>query len=207
VEKLGLVVAMEVEAMLIVEKLGLKEIDKVNKVYASNEKIGKYSSITLMISGIGMENSAISAQILVLIHGVDSILNFGYAGSNTVGIGTIVSPNAVFNNDFDLTCMGYERYEIPGTQDLNLNKVLNYVNYPCYSANHFVTESDEKNPVIYDMELHGIAMVCIKNNISIYSIKIITDCLDHNVYNESEADKKFAEILAETVIKYIEEKN
>jgi len=205
VKKLGLVVAMEVEAIILIEKLKLKEIDKSNKVYANNEKIGKYSSLTLIISGIGMENSAIATQLLILIHGVDNILNFGYVGSNTVDIGTIVSPNAVFNNDFDLTCMGYEKYKIPGVEDLILSKVPTYPNYPCYSGNYFVTKSEQKYPVIYDMELHGIAMVCIKNTMDIYSIKIITDCLDHKTYSENETDKKFAEILTEAVIKYIEE--
>jgi len=202
--KLGLVVAMEVEAMILVDKLGLKEDNNSNKVYVSDKKFGDYSSITLIVSGIGMENSAIAAQILVLSYGVESILNFGYAGSNKIKIGTIVSPNAVFNNDFDLTCMGYERYKIPGIEDLILNRISEYDNYPCYSANHFVTKSDEKYPVIYDMELHGIAMVCKKNNIDIYSIKIITDCLDADIYNESEVDTKFAEILTKAVIKYIE---
>lgn len=202
-KKLGLVVAMEVEATLLIEKLGLKEIDNFNNVYYSDKSFGNYCSITLIISGIGVENSAIAAQILILKYDVDNILNFGYAGSNKLKTGTIVSPNKVFNNDFDLTSMGYEKYKIPGIEDLILEKISEYNNYSCYSANHFVTESKEEYPVIYDMELHGIAMVCSRYNKAICAIKIITDCLDVNVYNESESDTKLTESLTNSVMKYL----
>jgi nucleoside phosphorylase len=203
-KKLGLVVAMDVEAMQLIEKLNLKKFDESNNIYVSNGYFGKYSSIILIITGIGMENSAIATQTLLLNYDVDIILNFGYAGSNVLRIGTIVSPNKVYNSDFDLTVMGYEKYKIPNTQDLVLDEISQYENYPCYSANHFIITSDENEPVIYDMELHGIAMACNRNNIPLLSIKVITDCLNAEIYNENEADKKFTDILTKSVMKYIE---
>lgn len=203
--KLGIVVAMEVEAMALIEKLGMKKIDENNQVYATDKSVGKYSSINLIVSGIGMENSAIAAQILILKYDAQSILNFGYAGSNKVRIGTIISPNKVFNSDFDLTVMGHEKYKIPGIEDLVIEGISKYDNVTCYSANHFVMSSEEIEPVIYDMELHGIAMVCNKCNIPLSSLKVISDCLDVDTYNESEADTQFSEILAHATIEYIEE--
>lgn len=202
-KKLGLVVAMEVEAMNLIKELELQKVDDSNNVYIRDNSFGQYSSITLIVSGIGMENSAIATQILVLIYGVERVLNFGYAGSNKVKIGSIVSPNKVFNNDFDLTIMGHEKYKIPGVEDLILSEISEYDNYSCYSANHFVTKSEENQPVIYDMELHGIAMVCNRNKISLSAIKVVTDSLDADRYNKNETDIKFVEILSQAVIKNI----
>lgn len=202
-KKLGLIVAMEIEAKLIIERLNLNSIDNDNKIYIKDDKYGEYSSIVLIISGIGMENSAISAQTLALVYNVDTILNFGYVGSNLLKIGTIVSPNLVFNYDFDLTTMGYEKYKVPGTENLVLNNVNNHYICKCYSSNHFVTESNEENPTIYDMELHGIAMACSKNNISLSSIKIVTDSLNVDMYNKNEVDINFTEILSNAVLNHL----
>jgi nucleoside phosphorylase len=69
-KKLGLVVAMDVEAMQLIEKLNLKKFDESNNIYVSNGYFGKYSSIILIITGIGMENSAIATQTLLLNYDV-----------------------------------------------------------------------------------------------------------------------------------------
>lgn len=202
-KKLGIIVAMDVEARLIIENLNLNSIDNDNKIYIKENIYGKYSSIVLIISGIGMENSAISTQTLALVYNVDTILNFGYVGSNVLKIGTVVSPNLVFNYDFDLTTMGYEKYKIPGTEDLVLNSVSEHYTCKCYSSNHFVTESNEESPTIYDMELHGIAMACSKNNISLSSIKIVTDSLNVDMYNKNEEDINFTKVLSDAVINHL----
>lgn len=170
--KLGLVAAMEVECKLIISKLNLTCIDEENKIYVDNVE---NPLLVLIISGIGMENSAISAETILLKYNVNHILNFGYAGSNLLKVGTLASPNLVFNYDFDLTSMGYKKYQIPGVEDLSLNIISDYLSCKWYSSNHFVTESNEEIPAVYDMELHGIAMACNKRNIPLSAIKIVTD--------------------------------
>lgn len=201
--KLGIVVAMEVEAKSLIDLLHLERVDGEENMYEKKEGLGKFSHIFVIVSDIGMENSAISTQYLILKYGVNQIINIGYAGSNILNIGTIVSPNIVFNWDFDLSALGYEKYKIPRVEDLKLDCISKYENAPCYCANHFVTSSDREEATIYDMELHGIALVSHKYKVPISALKIVTDCLDEKVYNQSESDIEFSTNLANAVLDYI----
>lgn len=202
-KNLGIIVAMEVEAKELIEKLDLKQIDDKNNIYFKELNNKKYSVVYLIISGIGVENSAIATQILLSDYSVNKVLNFGYVGSNKLKIGKVVCVSEVYNKDFDLTCMGYKRYEIPGVKDLNLELINGYESCVCYSSNSFVTKSEENDSVVYDMELHGIAICCQKNNIPLYSLKIVTDSLDVYKYNSSEKDISFSEKISSEVIKVI----
>jgi nucleoside phosphorylase len=201
--KLGIVIAMEVEAQELINHFKFEKLDSEENIYVSSN-VRKFEKIYICISGIGMENSSMATQYLILKYGVDLIVNVGYAGSNILKIGEIVSPSSVFNIDFDLTIMGYKRYEIPKTDDITINQISKYTDATCYSANHFVTKSSETNAAVYDMELHGVAMACKKYKIQVYSIKIVTDSLDEKVYNQNESEITFSKKLLNALIYCIE---
>ena len=67
-----------------------------------------------------------------------------------------------------------------GNQDLI--KVEGMKSLPCYSAECFVTETNITENVIFDMELHSLALICDMYNIELLSIKKITDNLSIKDY-------------------------
>ena len=60
---------------------------------------------------------------------------------------------------------------------------------PCYSAESFVTKTDIKETVVFDMELHSIAIICDMYKIPLISLKMISDNLSMDKYYEN-IDKK-----------------
>ena len=67
-------------------------------------------------SGIGKVNAALAAQAL-LHHGVDAIIFTGVAGGVQPGLepGALVFSTSAVQHDVDVTALGYEPGEIPGT--------------------------------------------------------------------------------------------
>lgn len=96
------------------------------------------------------------------------IVNFGYAGSNVLPIGTEVKVGK---------CKLYHpnvEYEEP---TFNLNgDVL------CYTSNDFVLKTEIKEPCVFDMELAYILALGFKN---VESIKIVSDNLSLKQYEEN----------------------
>lgn len=97
------------------------------------------------------------------------IVNIGYAGSNTIPKGTVCvikecrhyHPTVEYAEDF---------YE------------FNSGKYICYTSDDFVTHTDIKEPVVFDMELYAILSMGFTN---VTAIKIVSDNLSLEEY-ESE---------------------
>lgn len=95
------------------------------------------------------------------------IINFGYAGSNVLPIGTevevgecrLIHPNVTYDEPV---------YNLGGT-------------VPCFTSNDFVLSTDIQEPVLFDMELAFILAMGFE---SVRSIKIVSDNLNLNQYNE-----------------------
>ena len=67
-----------------------------------------------------------------------------------------------------------------GNQDLITIKNLKTL--PCYSAEKFVTQTEIKENVIFDMELHSLAIICEMYNIKLASLKKVSDNLNLKDY-------------------------
>ena len=95
------------------------------------------------------------------------IINFGYVGSNTLPIGTEVEVGSCHlyhpNVDYDEPI-----YSLGGT-------------VPCFTSNDFVLSTNIAEPVVFDMELAYILAMGFE---SVRSIKIVSDNLNLNQYNE-----------------------
>lgn len=97
------------------------------------------------------------------------IINFGYAGSNVLPIGTEVEvgevklnhPNVEYNEPI---------YNVGGT-------------IPCFTSNDFVLSTDIKEPVVFDMEL---AFILAMGFTDVKSIKVVSDNLNLKEYEEVE---------------------
>lgn len=119
----------------------------------------------VLITGVGAFN-VMSA--LRNISRDTPILNVGYAGSNTLQIGSrhrvgrvgIYHPNVDFE-DFE--------YEIGD-------------GVPCYTSTDFVLHSDRKEPCLYDMELGFILAMGFTN---VVAEKVVSDNLSLSEYTEA----------------------
>jgi len=98
------------------------------------------------------------------------IVNFGYAGSNMIPIGTEV----------EISCCSLYH---PNCEFVSPSYTLNKNgNIRCYTSNDFVLQTDLLNPCVFDMELAYICALGFKN---VESIKIVSDNLSLNQYEEN----------------------
>ena len=174
--------AMEKEGKQIAEKLGLREAEA--NVYRKD-------NISLVISGMGKELTmmAVSKYLVYAdeksydaVARPDLIINIGYAGSTDLDIGTWVCISKAYNYEWDIP--GEERYSMKvGDQELQL--VNDMMAYPCYSSESFVESTDIKDDVVFDMELHALAILADTYKIPLVSLKKISDNLSLDEYYKS----------------------
>lgn len=177
-KKILFVMAMEKEAMQIATKLELQEIKQ------DTYKLFRKENISLIIVGIGKQRTAINlTKYLENNEKPDVIINIGYAGSTDEKIGTWVNVNNSFNYEWQI--LDEEKYSILCLDKKILKSFDNIENLPCYSAEAFVTSSNIKEKVLFDMELHSIYAICQMYNIELISLKKVSDnlCLDEYYKN------------------------
>lgn len=172
-----IICAMQKESNLIAKKLNLKPIE---------ENLWNKDNISLLISGIGKQRTAISlTKYLCKNKNPDLVINIGYAGSTDIKIGTWVSIFKSYNYEWEIP--GEEKYSFLdyGNQDLIQIKNKNIEKVECYSAESFVTKTDLKGHIAFDMELHSIVTICDMYKIPVMSLKKISDNLSLNDYYEN----------------------
>lgn len=101
------------------------------------------------------------------------IINFGYAGSNNIPVGTEV------NVCISLLHHPNVQYEEP---IYHLEFKDSEKDVICLTSNDFVLETKIKEPVVFDMELAYIMALGFKN---VKSIKIVSDNLSLKEYEEN----------------------
>lgn len=124
----------------------------------------KHSRDNIVVTGVGGLNVIRKLQYY---NRETPILNYGYAGSNSLPIGTVVNvggcrlyhPNVEYREPI---------YTLSG-------------DVPCYTSNDFVLRTDIKEPVVFDMELAYILALGFQN---VESIKIVSDNLSLEQYEE-----------------------
>lgn len=177
--KILFVIAMEKEAKDLAQKLNLKE----------ENGIFKNENISLIITGIGKQRTAINlTKFLENNLKPDLIINVGYVGSTNCKIGSWINVNNSYNYEWQI--LDEEKYELEGLNKRILED-LDYVkNLPCYSAESFVTETNIKNEVLFDMELHSVYVICQLYGIKLVSLKKVSDnlCLDEYYKNIERKD-------------------
>ena len=198
-KKVLFVIAMEKEAKDIARKLELNEI-KNDKNNNYKSKIFRKENISLSITGIGKQQTAINLTQYLENNKEnfpDTIINVGYVGSTNTKIGAWVSVDKIYNYEWNIP--GEQRYSIDGFKDKNgiikviKNKQVKVL--PCYSAESFVTSTDIKDDVIFDMELHSIYLVCQMYNIKeLISLKKVSDNLSLEDYYNNIDMKKVMEL-------------
>ena len=96
------------------------------------------------------------------------IVNYGYAGSNNIPIGK------------EVRVMGVTTYH-PNVTFLEPEWIIAHNGVMCYTAGDFVTNTNIKDPCVFDMELAYIKAMGFKN---VEAIKIVSDNLSLEQYEE-----------------------
>lgn len=168
--------AMEKEAIEITKKLNMKKIDK--NIYSNGNE-------TMLITGIGKQRTAINlTKYLCENKKPEQIINIGYAGSTNLQIGKWVNITKSYNYDWNI--LGEEKYQMSDVGNQQLIEIkANIPKVECYSAESFITHTDIKETVAFDMELHSIAIICDMYKIPLISLKKISDNLSLDKYYEN----------------------
>lgn len=120
----------------------------------------------VFLTGVGALNVI---SLLDILDRDTEILNFGYAGSNVLPIGTEVH-------------IGECRLYHPNVSYEERAYKLKDGDVLCYTSSDFVTQTDIQEPVVFDMELAYIMALGFKN---VKSIKIVSDNLSLKDYSET----------------------
>lgn len=197
------VIAMEKEAINITKELGLEKI---------KDGIYRKENISLLITGIGKQQTAIRlTQYLERAKNKpDIIINMGYAGSTNSKIGEWVNVSKSYNYEWNIP--GEQQYVIEGFEK-NMIKLLsqldssirgetkilhkdNIKELPCYSAESFVTSTNIKDDVLFDMELHSIYLICCIYGIELVALKKVSDNLNLEDYYKNIDMKNVMELTS-----------
>lgn len=174
-----IVCAMEKEGKQIAEELNMNEIAR--NLFENKDKNQK-----LLITGLGKQLTAISlTEYLCNNDKPDLIVNVGYAGSTDIPVGRWVSILRVYNYEWSIP--GEEKYVMKhgGSQKLKLLDNSDVESVECYTSESFVTETDIKDHVAFDMELHSISLICDLKKIPLMSLKKISDNLSLDKYYDN----------------------
>lgn len=187
-------IAMPKEAIKIIEKLNLSRIEE----NYNGLKIYRNKNISLLITGIGKQQTAINLTKYIERskdeEKPDIIINIGYAGSSNTQIGTWVNVTESYNYEWNIP--GEQKYKIEGYEKNNI-KTLNEIaikKIPCYSAESFVTSTDIKEDVVFDMELNSIFLICSLYGIELISLKKVSDNLNLRDYYKNIDMKEVMEL-------------
>ena len=214
----GVIVAMEKEAKFFIEKLeNLKMLTLLGKKVYQGELNNK--KITLIISGIGKVNSAMSTQFLIDNFNVDYVLNFGTCGAldENFNLGDIFIVKKAVQFDFDLTeidnCeLGYmEEYDCVFFDCKNdYLKKDNAVGYLA-TADQFSEDINKINILkkmgcnLKDMEGGAIFQVCKANDKKLLMIKAVSDVfgkksmIDQYKNNVNNVSKKLVDYICDLI--------
>lgn len=191
------------------ENSSKKNINNFIKVFSNNNKENSENSsyenntttMSLIITGIGKQKTAIGlTKYLCENDKPDLIINIGYAGATNTKIGKWISINKSYNLEWDIT--GEQKYSMDDLGGQDLITIDELEQLPCYSAECFVNNTDIKENVIFDMELHSVSLLADLYNIPLVSLKKVSDNLSMDDYYKTVENEKLMEL--ESSIKYIE---
>ena len=124
----------------------------------------------IIVTGVGMLNTI---RALKDVERSATILNLGYAGSNTLEKGKCYQVSASFTHhskaNFREDPIWLHQY------------FMDRDAYPCYTATDFVERTEVKEPALFDMELAAIASMGFNK---VMSIKKVSDTLNYNEFKE-----------------------
>ena len=165
--------AMEKEGKQIADKLELKKKD---------EKTYQKDNITLIVTGIGKQLTAIEITKYIEENSKPDIINKSY--------------------NYEWNIPGEQRYIIENNNEKLGNQKLELINndkikkIPCYTAESFVTSTDITGEALFDMELHSLSIICDIYKIKLLSLKKVSDNLSLSGYYDNLDKEEIFELIS-----------
>ena len=202
--KIGIITAMAEEMLPIYQKFGnVLSKEKVRGAEICKIEFGD-NTIYLATGGVGEINAAATVQLLADLYGVKAILNFGYVGSlnSDIDVSELVIADRVCHYQYDVSVIDNVRVgQYSENEDLYFyldSALIDCVNkalkeplrrVAVASADAFVASSEKKKMLkdefgcdICEMELAGLTITCLRNEIPLLSIKVVSDKADDGAF-------------------------
>ena len=203
---IGIIGAMDSEIEVLVKKLTIKQQKVIsnNRYYLGNLE---NKDVIIVRAGIGKVNAAITAQILVSVFNISSIIFTGIAGgvSHQLKPLDMVIATSVIHHDYDTTALGDQLGHVPGSDNgyfysdsLLVSKALKICEQclpqssTAYagvvaSGDQFVVDKDintklidKFNAMAVEMEGAAVGQVATLANVPFVIIRAISDTADEN---------------------------
>jgi len=179
------VIAMQKEAKEIINHYNLNTISK---------NYYKKDNIELIITDISRNGITSSLVNLLYKYKLDyknyTMINIGMCGSNNLSINNVYLVDQSYGYNFDLTPFGDPLYHAPySPYKMDIMEGIKAVN--CYTSDGFVLQTNIKEDALFDMELNSIVTFPFKKK---YAVKVVSDSLNNNEYNEFNFDKSLPKI-------------
>lgn len=197
--KIGIVVAMQKELTHLLDIAGEYEMTEVLgcPVYT----FAKHSNVIIIQSGVGEIQAAMACAILLSVHRVNRVINYGYVGalSDDLRKGDIVNIENVVHCDMDLTVFGkkpgqYEELSTVGfIADSKYFDNATRIKKNLSSSDRFLEPGEERDRQtalfgknVMDMEGAGIAVICSKAGIPFSMLKCVSNATNdtHEEYDK-----------------------
>lgn len=221
-KKIGMIVAVEIEAVLNKFGTPIEEL-KYTGYSVYQYKLGEHI-LFVIHSGAGEIAAAMATQFLISQFNVDLIVNFGVVGglTNEMALARTCIVESVVHYDFDTSeADGCEvgRYVdlpsiyIPATKEL-VDKALeiesSLIKVICASGDKFIAKKEKKEELhnifkadICEMEAAGIVLTCNKNKIPCLLIKTVSDGISGGVKEFKKAVNESARICLDITNKVL----
>ena len=218
--KIGIITAMAEEMLPIYQKLGtVLSKERIRGAEICKIELGG-NEIYLATGGVGEINAAATVQLLADLYGVEAIINFGFVGSlnSSIDVGELVIADRVCHYQYDVSVIDNVRVgQYSENPDLYfyldkalIDKVNASLTTPLRkvavaSGDAFVASSEKKRMLreefgcdICEMELAGLMITCLRNDIPLLSIKVISDKADDGAF------VSFTDVVKKGMSKYEE---
>lgn len=172
-QRLGILVAMDVEAEPIIRNCNLSK-EEIHGFYFYSTP-----NFVIIVSGVGIINATLATYILLTDMNCTSVINYGVAGftGKLYNQGSIFSISRIFKRDVNFTALGYEPYQFPDKPSyiqLKTDKRLPAMD--CYTSDEYIgPKSIVPNHVLVDMEGYCVANVCDRYGVPCMIYKGISD--------------------------------
>ena len=216
--KIGIILAVELQAILE-HYPQMKEVSTTTafRLFKVNEQ---NHEIFILQTGVGLVYASSGTQYLISSCHVEMIINYGVVGALVKEMNKyqVAVVKEVIHSGYD--CSDFENVkpaQICGRDEINIplssfliekalkvNPSLKKV--VCTSSDRFIESTEEKtmlhnkfNADICDMEIAGITLTCIANNIPMLSLKAVSDALSEGANEYKQNYNKAAKACLDTI--------